>query len=392
MKSTRYDGKTVLLVLAIDAIGPSRLPKLFRDAGYRVVLFGPRPLAAKFSRYVHHHLIVPDDEKDFVECLQHHLAIHGDAYAWIQMGDEIALRRVAAHHEESWTLRCLPVPSRKANLDLVLDKLEFLRKAHKAGLPIPDLRFAESLAEVAEAIDRLGYPLYVKQSESLSGSGVLFLSNPQDFMACEWSTLVKPFIAIQKSIQGQVGSTEVLFDHGKPVAWISSYHRDHWPHRFAASCTRELCEIPVMHSLLDQLGRLTQFHGLAGIDWIIEEKSDRLFLIELNPRPTPCYHLGPLLGVDFSSAFRDMLEGHDKVRAPIMARDAKTLVHQFPQYCYRVFEQRDYGKLLRVWGDTPLNDPLLTLALIRRFMTHQMPMHWRIRAKKMFLWASASLQ
>jgi hypothetical protein len=83
--------------------------------------------------------------------------------------------------------------------------------------------------------------------------------------------------------------------------------------------------------LLNAVGRLTEFTGLAGIDFIWERDTDRLLLLEFNPRPTPVYYLGHRAGVDFARALREMASGPATIQAPNLS---SKVIDLFPQMLY----------------------------------------------------------
>ncbi len=362
----------VLLAVRIDANGPCRLPGIFHAAGCRVILFCPEHIAVRQSRYVHRHLNAPRDAAAFAEALRAHLAEYGAEYAWVQPGDETVLRAIALRYQEDWTWRCLPVPADEQHVRLITDKLAFLTAAEAAGLPVPPMVVCSSPAEVDAALERIPFPLVVKRKESLSGSGVSFFENAAAFIEHE-CTPEHPLM-LQSFIDGVNCSSEVLFDHGRPVVWLNSYHIEAWPSHWAASCVRKLADLPGVEDMLHRIGALTQFHGLAGVDWLREGGDGRIYLIELNPRPAPCHHLGPRVGVNLSEALGQQVRGgHPAVQRPRPPEAKSALVHLFPQFCYWVVDNRAWSRIWLAGEDLPWREPRLTLALLRRWLTHYAP-------------------
>lgn len=375
----------ILIAVLIDAIAPARMPQLFHRAGCRVTLFSPTYLAVKRSGHVDRYLAAPDDPTEFVEALRRHLANKGETYGWIQPGDEKALRAIAKRFDEDWTNSILPVANSRFQVSLIMDKIEFLSHAPSYSIPVPGYTRFDSLGQLRQSVDKLEFPLMLKYAETMAGQGVHYVESlahlSQPDCASEAETL--PVIA-QAWLEGEIGSTEVLFAHGRPVAWINSAHREFWPTRFAASCVRELIDLPEAENLLRRIGTMTNYHGFAGIDWIRNQTNGAVHLIELNPRPTPCYHLGPRVGVDFALAFRDLLEGNQvAVQRPRVPDPKDALVHLFPQYCYRAIDDRAFHRLFRVVRDVPWDDPRLAAALLRRVVTYSFPGSFRARLRRL---------
>lgn len=371
------DRWNTLLAIRIDAVGPARLARLLHHAGGRVTLFSPPHLAAVRSRFVAHHVSAPADPGAFTEQLRGHLTKFGSFYQWVQIGDETVLRAVAERYCEDWTAQCLPVPRTPLHITLITNKLAFLALAARAGLPVPALEICTGTEEFRAAVRQIGFPLMLKRSEGMAGSGVRHVASAQELKEVDWTAAPEHPLMIQAYINGPVGSTEALFARGRPVAWLSSYHREFWPTQCAASCVRELTDAPEIEDMLTRIGAMTAYRGLAGVDWLREGDDGKIHLIELNPRPTPCYHLGPRVGVDFSTGLRGLLDGRSALQRPRAPDPAQSLVYQFPQYCYRAIDDRAFHRLARTVPDIPRDDPLLLAALLRRLLTHYLPSNVR---------------
>ncbi len=370
----------VLIAVLADAIGATRLPRLFHDAGCRVTVYCPAHFAIRYSRYAHRHIPAPEDPEEFVATLGRHFAAEGECYQWAGAGEETSLRAIMAYKgHENWASRIMPVSDNPDSLALITSKVELLSHAESFGIRIPAQQRFDSIAAVEAAASRLSYPLVVKLPESMAASGVRFVGSREELCQQKWEDEAAQVpVIIQDFVTGENGSTEVLFEHGRPVCWLSSFHREFWPNFLAASCVRELVDLPEIEELLQKVGSMTGFHGLAGIDWIRNPVNQMLYFIELNPRPTPCYHLGSRVGVDFSRALREWVKGDPvNVQRPRAPKPRQALVYQFPQYCYRAIDDRAFHLLVRVLPDVPRNDPNLVAALLRRVMTHNLPKSMR---------------
>lgn len=373
-----HDRPCVLLAIRIDAIGPGRLPAMFHRAGCRIHLFSPPHLAVRRSRFVDRLSPAPAEPESFAQHLCEHLARNGADYSWVQLGDEATLRAAAGRCRADCGAGCLPVPRTPRHIALITDKLVFLRAAAEAGLPIPKFVLCPDPDALATATRHIGFPLLIKRAEGMAGAGIRFFANERDIVLDDWVCTPNRPLMVQTFVRGITGSCEVLFDHGRPVAWLSSVHREFWPTPWTASCVRELIELPEAEDLLARVGKLTGFHGLAGIDWLRSNADQRRYLIELNPRATPCYHLGRRVGVDFAAGLRDLIAGVPAcTQRPATPAADQAMVHQFPQYCFRAIDDHTFSRLPRVLGDVPWNDPLLVAAHIRRIVTHYLP--WGLR-------------
>jgi hypothetical protein len=177
-------------------------------------------------------------------------------------------------------------------------------------------------------------------------------------------------LLVQQFCEGLLGETEVLFDHGVPVCWQSSYRPECWPTPESPSSARVIMQHPDIEYLISGLGRITGFNGFASMDWIQETSSDRICMLEMNPRPTPTYHLDRYSGVSYSLSLNQLLSGQRIITPPKPVSLPAPLIKLFPQSLYRGIGNRDWRSFILCWNDAPWNDPLLLVAYLRRVLNH----------------------
>jgi len=90
-------------------------------------------------------------------------------------------------------------------------------------------------------------------------------------------------LALQRYVDGQPFSTEVLYDHGTPVCWSSSAQLNRWPHELGSITAKKMIEVPGIERSLIALGKRTQFHGIACIDAIKPTDGSSIVFCEMNP-------------------------------------------------------------------------------------------------------------
>lgn len=374
----------ILLVVGIDSVGIARFPRILHDAGCRITLFAPRGLAVERSRYLARHEVCPAAHDALAGYLRAYLAERGHEYHHIIIGDESTLAAVAGYRGEPWLDGWFPVDHRGHAIDVMLSKSEFQQAATEAGLLMPQFLRCSSFAEVEGMARTMGYPVMLKSAHGCSGSGVRKVATDAELStAYELLGAGNEALVVQQYLAGPIGSTDVLFDHGIPVCWQSSYSRLCWPTPLASSCAREVMDHRDVEPMLAGVGVLSGFHGFAGVDWIHDAQSDRLHLIELNPRPTPSYHLDTLSGVSFARSLHAMLGGSRLIGKPRSTQGPAPFIYLFPQSLYRAISERELSCLLGCWPDAPWRDPGLMAAYLRRVFTHFLPMHWRQAAKRL---------
>jgi carbamoylphosphate synthase large subunit len=107
-----------------------------------------------------------------------------------------------------------------------------------------------------------------------------------------------------------------------------------------------------------RIARRLDLSGFFGLDFMIEEGSGDMYLIEMNPRCTPPCHLSLGKGRDMSEALRAQLSGQPpRETAPITQND---MIAYFPEawHCRSEFLQSSFH-------DVPSGEPDLIEALLR---------------------------
>jgi hypothetical protein len=366
---TTSQAPRLLLIAGIDAVGVGRLPRLFASAGFEVSLLASARLAVARSRYVTRHFSAPHGPHATASAAREHLASHRDRYARIILADEPTLWAAIGLCPRDWLKGWFPVPLDGHSLDFLDSKVRFLVEARRVGLNVPPFEVCFNAEDMLLAAGSIGYPVFLKGPRGLAGSGLRFARNRADI---ESQLAAFPFdepAVVQASVEGDAGSTSVLYERGWPVCSFSYLMKQTWPNRFSSASALQVVTHPDAEVLACGVGSMTGFHGLSGIDWVWERKKNRWLLLEFNPRPTPVYYLGKRVGADFAGAMNG-IPSAPMTHAPI--RQEKTIL-LFPQALYYSLEHRMPLQFMRTFADAPWDDPGLLLGHLRRFMTHYLP-------------------
>ncbi|MEI6067601.1 MAG: ATP-grasp domain-containing protein, partial [Methylococcaceae bacterium] len=352
--------EVLLVTSALDSIGLARFPYLLYKAGCRVTLLSPLGLAINRSRFVACHLPASNNLEASVLHLKEVLSKQSPPFAQVIIGDELILAALAEHRGEAWLDSWFPVDHRTKIVEIILSQHAFYHEMVNAGLYMPYSKLCQGWIEVEAAVKCAVYPVMLKSSHGCSGWAVR--------KVCESSELEPAYaglaandepLLVQHFCEGALGATDVLFDHGVPMCWQSSYMLDSWPTSMSASSARVVMQHPDIEHIISEVGRITGFHGFASVDWIQETASDRICLLEMNPRPTPSYHLDRYSGVSFSRSLNQLLSGQRTITPPKPVSRPAPLIKLFPQGLYWAISNRDLRGFILCWSDAPWNDPLL---------------------------------
>lgn len=211
------------------------------------------------------------------------------------------------------------MPPGDPSTHFVFEKNAFLQTCRSAGIPVPRFELCWSLADAQAAAHSIGYPVVVKLARGYAGT-TTFLAR-DDAVLAEVVSKAHPTegFAVQKMVDGPIGSTDVLFDRGRPLCRLSSYSGDCAPTAFAPKTARQIIEAPVLERIIDRIGALSAYHGLAGIDWVMDAATGEFFILEISPNPDGGYALTADAEKLFADGIRALLT-HDPSFEPQSVR------------------------------------------------------------------------
>jgi predicted ATP-grasp superfamily ATP-dependent carboligase len=178
----------------------------------------------------------------------------------------------------------------------------------------------------------------------------------------------------QAFVPGPVASCQVVFDQGHPLAWATSYKARTWPGPYGPSSAVTFAPIAGVAELLPLIGEALGFHGALTVDLIVDERSRRPVVIEVNVRPAGIMSRGRRAGVDFAAAVRQMLFGIPS-RTHTRGTRRSFTAGLYPQDLVRCFENGEFAPL-RDWfaaatlADLPWTDPAVFLSSTRFLLSH----------------------
>lgn len=385
MANKKFPKYEVLLIAGIDSLGLARFPHLLHSAGCRVTLLAPPGLAIIKSRYVSHHIPTAYDPQARAMHLKELVQLQQQSFTTIIVGDEATLTALMEYRGEEWLDPWFPVNHRSKASYLILSKLAFQQAAIDEGLRMPISSLCQGWTEVEAAVNNSGYPVILKAAQSLSGSGVRKVHNFKELeLAYDQLASSGQELLVQHFYDGPIGSTDVLFNHGEPICWQSAYALRCWPTPLSSSSARQLMDHPDIEFINKGVGKITGFNGFAGIDWIHDLKSDQIYLLEINPRPTPSLRLDRFSGISFSQSLNQLLSGNPKISQP---KPKQLLTSSplglFPQMLYWAIDEHSWQSFaICCWNDAPWHDPQLLIAYLRRVASHYIPLTWRQKLKQ----------
>lgn len=258
---------------------------------------------------------------------------------------------------------------------LLTSKVAFMEAARTNGISQPAFEVVDNLNDALEASKKIGFPLLVKEAMGAAGSGVTACHDISQLERVMNSrTLVDP-VLVQEFATGTLGCTAVLYSQGIPVRSVSCGIADPWPNSFSPASTFLPVTTEGIPELLQGVGRMTGFDGMAGIDWIRKTPSDQPMLIDFNPRPIQASYFGNAHG-EFSRALRS------KMMSTAIPQDlwgTTTIPRKvFTNHLQWAFEKHDVRAAWTSLASAPWDDPLLVVAQLLQVGTN-LPMFQRLK-------------
>jgi len=342
--------------------------------------------------------IVPCDDTAVAHLHRLHREVFHETTA-SPSADEMSIddlrRRVGLAHR--WAKPTLPRAEASAGIAKLIerslgDSRAYQQLALRSQLPeiasgtnalLPRTRIIQTIDELRRWTDEIGLPAVLKTDHSWGGEGVVIaesathaeaafvaMSRRPSIMRAMKRVLLNrdpnllfrkfaetmPAITVQEFIPGKLANTAVACWRGETLAALS------------VEVVASFCELgsstvvhPVdntqMNSTAEELTRKIGISGFCGFDFILEEKTGRAFLLEINPRATQINHLVLGNGHDLPGALRAKI-ADEPARQAVSITSAQT-ISLFPQEF-----KRDPGSSFLASGyhDIPWEEPALIQA------------------------------
>lgn len=207
-------------------------------------------------------------------------------------------------------------------IDRVMNKDRLFEAARRAGIDVPRGVTLTSLSDLALArslrFPCVCKPLYASQwrhAKIWDAAGrqkavkIATFAELQKFYA--GITAMDPVATVQEWIPGTEKSLQIFgsycgADH-EVKAYFTARKRLQYPELIGTGIAVEALPLPELEQPSRRLLRELRFHGIAEIEYKVDDRDGRLNLIEVNPRHWDQHRLGTIVSVNLSEAlYREM--------------------------------------------------------------------------------------
>jgi hypothetical protein len=361
--ASRARPRIVLLALFGQFMGTARLPASLQRAGAEVWAVCPPGSYLAATRYLDRCVPAPEGrpgQASLAAILFRVLAARPDL---IVAMDEASLRildrlrgrfgsalRTVAPDLAGVVRRSLPAQDRYED---ATQRWPNQRLAESLGIPCPVSAAVDSEATVDKFIDRVGREIVLKADGTTAGTGVRVCNDRAEAKSALSEIRAKApssRIMAQQHIRGVPAMHSFSALNGQVLSGLSALKLTTHPGPTGPSASIEIVDHPEMAGAAAAMAAALGFGGFASFDFMVEAGSNRAFLIECNPRPTPICHLGNL-----AESLVTALAGRPVAEAPGLA--AGTRLALYPQEWLRRRGVVDDPGLI---PDFPDDDPMLT--------------------------------
>lgn len=364
-------GTPRVLILALSNwIGAPRLPRAFRGAGFHVTTLAFSGLLIQRSQAVDEALLLSESISNdallegllaAIERVRPDIVIPTDDASILLLHAAAARTRRASGPEptRAWLTTSLGnlghLPTVRSRKLLAKLAASIPVRAPRHGVVFSE---AEALAFAAEH----GYPIVLKEEDSVAGMGVSICKNEAELAAAAVRCRRAPEIfaagvLVQSFVAGRTAMRVVVAQQGRVLGGLSAIKLETWPTSTGPSTCVEVFEHAELSATAEAVVSALGYSGFASLDFMLDADG-QAHLIELNPRPTPIAHLGERFGACLCRQLQAALTGQ-----PISETGPQGLpsrVALFPQEWVR--DPSSVHLAAGVFHDAPWDEPDLVEA------------------------------
>lgn len=197
-------------------------------------------------------------------------------------------------------------------MKLVNDKSEVMKIASELDIRIPETYNMDNTADLKKISKKLVYPVVIKMRTGTSSLGVSYAYSADEFISKYKQTIHKFNLApseypvVQEYIAGTGFGVSMLFNHGDIRAIFTHKRLREYPITGGPSTLRISVRHPEMENAARKILEHVSWHGVAMVEFKLDESTNKPVLIEINPRFWGSIYQAVAAGVDFPYLLYEM--------------------------------------------------------------------------------------
>lgn len=310
----------IILGEHIQALG---LARQAYSLGLKVIVaFKNRCNVARFSKTVDTFIHYSDDES-----LTRHLLAQKDSNTLLFPTSDDMIEYLDNHREDLDAFFSIGIPDRNC-IRIFANKRNTYRFCEKEGIPHPESYYPNTIEEAKVIANRVTFPVIIKpavmyQFHALTKRKAI-LCHDRDELINKLEEL-KEIIPIQELIIQEFlkGGAQSLYSYGtfavngEPKCWITANRIRQNPMDFGNSTTFAVsCNIPEIEESAKQILKLTNYTGLAEVEFMFDANKGVYKFLEINTRAWKWHTISKGDGFGFFSEMLRYLNGNPPVFLP----------------------------------------------------------------------------
>lgn len=331
-----------------------------------------------YSRYSSSHFVYPSYKSvpaTFVNSIKHYIQ-KNNIEVLMPISEETYV--ISKYKDTFDNVVHVPVPDydkiEKAN-----NKRHLMTFADEMMVKVPQTYMVDDINNLKKVVKEVEYPAVIKLVEGRGSAGLRYVYSEEELLT-EYKRVVKKFNLnssnyplIQEYIPGTGYGVSMLFNQGDPRAIFTHKRIREYPITGGPSTARISVRHAKMEKYATTLLKELEWHGVAMVEFKLDERTKEPVLMEINPRFWGSLNQAICAGVDFPYLLYTMAVDGDVqpvftyktgVKTRWMLGDCRGLV-DYLKMGRRKEVLRDF---LRLYGrdlyydDIVLSDPLPTIA------------------------------
>ena len=325
-----------------------------------------------FSKYSKSHFTYPSPKlnpKSFLHYIKARIK-KGDIEVFMPMSQETFL--VSKYIRTFNNTTKIPIPEYEVILK-ANNKRYLMNLAEEIGVKIPQTYTIDDIGDLKRVAKKVEFPAVIKPVTGFGSQGIRYV-NTEDDLIKKYKEIIQKFNLpeyplIQEFVPGTGYGTAMLFNQGDPRAICAYKNIRVFPVTGGPSTARISLRHAKMEKYATMLLKELSYHGVAEVEFILEERTKEPVLMEINPRFWGSLNQAICAGVDFPYLLYKMaIEGDvDRiftyktgVKTRWMLGDLRALV-DYIRTNRRIEIIQDFLKLYNHYDDISIDDPLPTL-------------------------------
>lgn len=261
---------------------------------------------AYYSRFVRRRVRYPHPRlgvSEFIAALDRHIESEGCDVV-LPMNDYTTW--ALTHHRGDLSAAVATALPPASSLETVEDKADCLEIAHGLGIETPISIEIANRRELLEAGERLGYPCVLKLRRGSGAVGFRVIHGRNELITAYETphppsdpTFDRDHLLVQEYIPGETRDACFLCDRGQPRAELTQRRLRSYPRDGGVGTLVETTHEPRLLERGRSVLAALDWHGPAQVEFKVDPKTDRTWLIEINGRFWGSLDLAVHAGVDF---------------------------------------------------------------------------------------------